>query len=81
VTEDKPIPDTARALGLSPHPEGGWYKRTWRSEFVFEVPGRGMNVRAARPSITSLARARSPAGMLCVPMTAGMGSAAAGVAE
>jgi hypothetical protein len=41
VTVDKGIPDTARALGLSPHPEGGWYKRTWRSEFVFEVPGRG----------------------------------------
>jgi uncharacterized protein len=38
---DKRIPDTARALGLSPHPEGGWYKETWRSEVVFEVPGRG----------------------------------------
>jgi uncharacterized protein len=50
VTEDKPIPDTARALGLSPHPEGGWYKRTWRSEFVFEVPGRGHE----RPSGTAI---------------------------
>jgi uncharacterized protein len=50
VTTDKPIPDTARVLGLSPHPEGGWYRRTWRSEVVFEVPGRGHE----RPSGTAI---------------------------
>lgn len=44
------IPDTARRLGLSPHPEGGWYRETWRSDIVFEVPGRGHE----RPSGTAI---------------------------
>ncbi|MET0476266.1 MAG: cupin domain-containing protein [Mycobacterium sp.] len=26
------LPDWARNLDLSPHPEGGWYRETWRSE-------------------------------------------------
>lgn len=47
---DVQIPDTARVLGLSPHPEGGWYRETWRSEVVFEVPGRGHE----RPSGTAI---------------------------
>jgi len=47
---DVQIPDTARILGLSPHPEGGWYKETWRSEVVVEVPGRGHE----RPSGTAI---------------------------
>ncbi len=25
-------PPLARALGLEPHPEGGWFRETWRSE-------------------------------------------------
>ncbi|AZG48790.1 cupin domain-containing protein [Gordonia insulae] len=25
------LPDWARGLGLTPHPEGGWYRETWRS--------------------------------------------------
>lgn len=25
------MPETARLLQMSPHPEGGWYKETWRS--------------------------------------------------
>jgi uncharacterized protein len=25
------LPDWAQRLGLSPHPEGGWYRETWRS--------------------------------------------------
>lgn len=25
------LPDWARRLDLSPHPEGGWYRETWRS--------------------------------------------------
>ena len=27
-----PTPPLARELGLEPHPEGGWYRETWRSE-------------------------------------------------
>jgi predicted cupin superfamily sugar epimerase/tRNA(Arg) A34 adenosine deaminase TadA len=28
---DDGVPATARALGLEPHPEGGWYRQTWRA--------------------------------------------------
>ncbi len=28
------LPDWARTLNLSPHPEGGWYRETWRSELT-----------------------------------------------
>lgn len=26
------LPDWAHGLGLHPHPEGGWYRETWRSD-------------------------------------------------
>ena len=26
------LPDWARPLNLAPHPEGGWFRETWRSE-------------------------------------------------
>lgn len=26
------VPEAARQLDLSPHPEGGWFKRTWESD-------------------------------------------------
>jgi predicted cupin superfamily sugar epimerase len=28
------LPGWARQLDLSPHPEGGWYRETWRSELM-----------------------------------------------
>jgi predicted cupin superfamily sugar epimerase len=28
------FPDWARSLDLSPHPEGGWYRETWRSDLT-----------------------------------------------
>ncbi|WP_422744894.1 cupin domain-containing protein [Mycobacterium sp. WMMD1722] len=28
------LPSWARKLDLSPHPEGGWYRETWRSELT-----------------------------------------------
>jgi predicted cupin superfamily sugar epimerase len=28
------LPDWALRLGLSPHPEGGWFRETWRSELT-----------------------------------------------
>ncbi|MGB8405049.1 MAG: cupin domain-containing protein [Mycobacterium sp.] len=28
------LPDWARQLDLSPHPEGGWYRETWRSDLT-----------------------------------------------
>ncbi|MGC4960215.1 cupin domain-containing protein [Gordonia sp. DT218] len=32
MSEAADLPDWARGLGLSPHPEGGWYRETWRSD-------------------------------------------------
>jgi uncharacterized protein len=28
------LPDWAAGLDLAPHPEGGWYRETWRSDLV-----------------------------------------------
>ncbi|AOW93351.1 cupin [Rhodococcus sp. WMMA185] len=28
------LPDWARPLDLTPHPEGGWYRETWRSDIT-----------------------------------------------
>lgn len=39
------MPDWARLLDLAPHPEGGWYRETWRSDHIFDEealpPGYG----------------------------------------
>jgi predicted cupin superfamily sugar epimerase len=32
------LPDWARKLDLAPHPEGGWYRETWRSELTLGQP-------------------------------------------
>ncbi|UZF54516.1 cupin domain-containing protein [Gordonia polyisoprenivorans] len=33
MTKDQAaLPEWAQPLGLAPHPEGGWYAETWRSE-------------------------------------------------
>jgi uncharacterized protein len=29
------LPDWAQPLDLSPHPEGGWFRETWRSDLTF----------------------------------------------
>jgi predicted cupin superfamily sugar epimerase len=34
-------PAVAEALGLLPHPEGGWYRETWKTPVRFEPPGYG----------------------------------------
>jgi hypothetical protein len=34
-----PKPELAVLLGLGPHPEGGWYRRTWRTGVEFVPPG------------------------------------------
>ncbi|MCP4573104.1 MAG: cupin domain-containing protein [bacterium] len=41
----------AKALGLAPHAEGGWYRETWRSSLTVETP-RGP--RSAGTSIVYL---------------------------
>ena len=42
-------PATAELLDLEPHPEGGWYRQTWRSEVTLHPPG----YRGPRPSGTA----------------------------
>ncbi|MGN6160475.1 MAG: cupin domain-containing protein [Marmoricola sp.] len=32
------VPALARALDLQPHPEGGWYRETWRSPVTVTLP-------------------------------------------
>ena len=32
-------PELAELLDLAPHPEGGWYRETWRSPVSFTPPG------------------------------------------
>jgi predicted cupin superfamily sugar epimerase len=33
------VPPLARELGLQPHPEGGWFRETWRSALTFAPEG------------------------------------------
>jgi predicted cupin superfamily sugar epimerase len=42
--------DYIAALGLEPHPEGGWYRRTWQSPVTVEPPGYG----GVRPTATAI---------------------------
>ncbi|GAB3597516.1 cupin domain-containing protein [Microbacterium tumbae] len=41
-------PPTAERLDLEPHPEGGWFRRTWTSAVAVETPG------GARPAATCI---------------------------
>ena len=34
-----PVPPLAERLGLLPHPEGGWFRETWRSPVSFSPAG------------------------------------------
>src|ERR1700749_2244721 len=42
----RPRPHTARLLDLAPHPEGGWYRETWRAAPTWQ-PGGYPGPRAA----------------------------------
>lgn len=44
-------PRTAELLDLEPHPEGGWYRRTWRADTTVTLPGPGGTERV-RPTGT-----------------------------
>lgn len=45
-------PALAVALGLEPHPEGGWFRRTWTSSVPVVPPGAGPG--DARPTATAI---------------------------
>ncbi|WP_239094612.1 cupin domain-containing protein [Planotetraspora silvatica] len=48
AVQERPV--VAEALGLLPHPEGGWFRETWRTSASFEPPGYG----GARQSATGI---------------------------
>ncbi|WP_062465900.1 cupin domain-containing protein [Demequina maris] len=48
MTDAPATPTTARLLGLEPHPEGGWFRRTYTSRTPVETPG------GARPAATCI---------------------------
>jgi predicted cupin superfamily sugar epimerase len=37
--DQRPRPRTAELLNLTPHPEGGWYRETWRAAPSFQPAG------------------------------------------
>jgi predicted cupin superfamily sugar epimerase len=48
VIEELDVPVRAAALHLEPHPEGGWYRRTWTS------PSAVRTTRGDRPAATMI---------------------------
>lgn len=48
VLEELDVPPRAAALRLEPHPEGGWYRRTWTSPAAVGTPG------GRRPAATAI---------------------------
>ena len=43
-------PPLARLLQLAPHPEGGWFRQTWRAPVTVQPPGYA----GSRPSATAI---------------------------
>ncbi|MCV7419188.1 cupin domain-containing protein [Mycobacterium yunnanensis] len=48
------LPEWARKLDLSPHPEGGWYRETWRSALTLERPALPTEYGGARSAGTAI---------------------------
>ena len=51
------LPEWAESLGLQPHPEGGWFRETWRSELTFDpavLPAGYTGSRSAGTAIVFL---------------------------
>ncbi|MGK2854424.1 MAG: cupin domain-containing protein [Microbacteriaceae bacterium] len=48
------LPDWARQLDLSPHPEGGWFRETWRSELTFPQSALPSDYTGSRQAGTAI---------------------------
>jgi len=48
--DQRPRPRTAELLDLAPHPEGGWYRETWRADPESVPDGAGGHWQSARPA-------------------------------
>jgi predicted cupin superfamily sugar epimerase len=47
-------PQWVRQLGLSPHPEGGWFRETWRSELTLGASALPPDYRGPRSAGTAI---------------------------
>jgi predicted cupin superfamily sugar epimerase len=48
------LPDWALRLDLSPHPEGGWFRETWRSELTVAQPALPAEYSGSRSAGTAI---------------------------
>ncbi len=48
------LPAWARQLDLAPHPEGGWFRETWRSELTFGAPALPPDYTGPRSAGTAI---------------------------
>ncbi len=48
------LPDWARQLDLSPHPEGGWYRETWRSDLTIAQSALPVDYTGPRSAGTAI---------------------------
>ncbi|EME16381.1 cupin domain-containing protein [Rhodococcus triatomae] len=53
------LPEWARNLDLQPHPEGGWYRETWRSELTLPASALPHRRNDATGQVDSYPGARS----------------------
>jgi predicted cupin superfamily sugar epimerase len=57
---DRPVPATARRLGLDPHPEGGWFRRTWQAAVRIPAAVLPDGYSGDRPVATSICYLLAP---------------------
>lgn len=48
------LPDWVRELDLAPHPEGGWFRETWRSEVVLDSQALPADYGGPRNAATAI---------------------------
>jgi uncharacterized protein len=70
-------PATAEALDLLPHPEGGWYRRTWAAEPGPSRPATGAGGPRRPPSTSCCRSASGRAGTRSARTSCGCGTPAA----
>lgn len=58
LTPSEPLPNDPVAWGMQPHPEGGWYRETWRHPQSVDTP-RGPRALATSVSFLLLPGERS----------------------